>query len=313
MDDPVERFCESVERTVELGRFADLLKVFSCVGIPPEETAQLILVHKQGGARVGPSVWAKIDTRLDHAGFMNRHTAFRSSDSLDVQFRVCRDLVAVQFRSLIFSCSANERAVESCYEELSRKKRQSSGDQDSWNRFLADFAAKSFGGLSVQKTIDGLGPEITLHLAEIRLNDIPGRFAWLCFESLTQRATQSVGGLPAFAGNGHDYEHHIAEILRRAVPQADVQVTRASGDQGADIVFSVGRNKVVIQTKLYSGKVGNDSVQQVYAAKRFYGATAAVVVTNSSFSNSAEALADSLQVVLLHEDEVAGTFAQAYS
>jgi hypothetical protein len=80
--------------------------------------------------------------------------------------------------------------------------------------------------------------------------------------------------------------------------------TPSSGDQGADIIAEINGNIAVIQCKLYSGSVGNDAIQQVYAAKEFYGANLAAVVTNSTFTKSAKQLASRLNVLLLHHDQL---------
>jgi restriction system protein len=84
----------------------------------------------------------------------------------------------------------------------------------------------------------------------------------------------------------------------------DVHLTKASGDQGADVVAKLNGLKIVLQCKYYSQPVGNKAVQEVYAAKDFYGANIAAVVTNSSYTKSAKQLAHSLKVILFHHDDL---------
>lgn len=84
----------------------------------------------------------------------------------------------------------------------------------------------------------------------------------------------------------------------------DSQVTKASGDQGADVVISKGDLRGVVQCKLYSQPVGNKAVQEVHAAKDYYEANFAVVVSNQSFTTSARMLANKLNVYLINEDEI---------
>jgi len=55
------------------------------------------------------------------------------------------------------------------------------------------------------------------------------------------------------------------------------EITKASGDQGADIVAQRSGQKVVVQCKFYTGSVGNRAVQEVSAARHFYGAGYAAV------------------------------------
>ena len=79
----------------------------------------------------------------------------------------------------------------------------------------------------------------------------------------------------------------------------DVQTTKRSGDQGADLFAEKFGRKIVIQAKNYSDNVGNSAVQQVLAAKTFYGCDDSMVVTNSYFTPSAVELAKSGGVSLI--------------
>ena len=99
-----------------------------------------------------------------------------------------------------------------------------------------------------------------------------------------------------------DYERLCAEKLRENGWEANTTVT--TGDQGADILASKYGLRVVIQCKKYSTPVGNAAVQEVHAAKSHYKADAAVVVTNTDFTKSARALANSTDVVLLHHSQL---------
>jgi len=80
--------------------------------------------------------------------------------------------------------------------------------------------------------------------------------------------------------------------------------TPATGDQGADVIANRNGVYMVIQCKLYSSPVGNKAIQEVYAAKGFYGAKLAAVVSNATYTKSAKQLASSLDVLLLHHDQL---------
>ena len=71
-----------------------------------------------------------------------------------------------------------------------------------------------------------------------------------------------------------------------------IEVTKSTGDQGADVLVEKQGIRTVIQAKRYSDKVGNKSVQEVVAAK-------AVVITNNYFTNSAVERAKSNRVELI--------------
>lgn len=102
--------------------------------------------------------------------------------------------------------------------------------------------------------------------------------------------------------SGQDYEVFCATLLEDEGWQA--RLTSHSGDQGADIIANKSGIKLVVQCKYYTGQVGNDAVQQVAAARTFYEADIAVVMSNARYTRSARQLAKSLGVQLLHHDEV---------
>jgi restriction system protein len=97
---------------------------------------------------------------------------------------------------------------------------------------------------------------------------------------------------------GLAFEKHCADILIENGWKAFV--TPPSGDQGADIYAEKGNKRVVIQAKLHRAPIGNKAVQEIHSAKAHYQATTAIVVGNSSFTPSAQQLAHSTGVKLLH-------------
>lgn len=82
------------------------------------------------------------------------------------------------------------------------------------------------------------------------------------------------------------------------------EMTKASGDQGVDLIVVGGGKKIAVQCKLYAGAVGNDAVQQVMAGRVYYGCDVACVVTNSTFTKSAKDLAVKTEVELLHYEKL---------
>lgn len=94
------------------------------------------------------------------------------------------------------------------------------------------------------------------------------------------------------------FEHHVASELRRYGWEAEV--TKASGDQGIDVIASRGRFKVGIQCKYYKGSVPNKAVQEAYTGKSHYNLHGAAVVTTGTFTKSALEVANSTGVVALN-------------
>ncbi|MBI1813477.1 MAG: restriction endonuclease [Deltaproteobacteria bacterium] len=103
-----------------------------------------------------------------------------------------------------------------------------------------------------------------------------------------------------------EYEHQCAELMRTCGFEATV--TKASGDQGVDVIARKPGLTVALQCKLYGSPVGNKAVQEIYAAKSFVGADLAVVVTNNEFTDPARQLAQALGVLLLHDSQIAEYF-----
>jgi restriction system protein len=84
----------------------------------------------------------------------------------------------------------------------------------------------------------------------------------------------------------------------------NARTTKVSGDQGADIIADKNGRTLVVQCKLYSSDVGNKAVQEVIAARTYYRATNAAVVTSTSFTKSARQLAGASDVLLLHHSDL---------
>lgn len=104
------------------------------------------------------------------------------------------------------------------------------------------------------------------------------------------------------AMSGYDFEDFLSKLFTTI--GYDVQVTKRSSDQGADLFAEKFGKKVVIQAKNYRDNVGNAAIQQVLAAKTFYRCDDAMVVTNSFFTPSAKELAESGSVRLINRKEL---------
>ena len=108
---------------------------------------------------------------------------------------------------------------------------------------------------------------------------------------------------------GWEFEKVCCEIFRRSGYSAEV--TARTGDQGADLILNGRSGRVVVQTKRQEATVGNSAVQQVHAAKAFYNAARAVVLTNSAYSDAAKKLAAANGVELLDRQDLARMLAKA--
>ena len=101
---------------------------------------------------------------------------------------------------------------------------------------------------------------------------------------------------------GVEYENFVCGIIRRL--GYTCKRVGQSGDYGADVLVTVKGKILVIQCKFYSGSVGYDAIQQVYAAKSIYNGTWCCVVSNAAFSRQAIEGSRKLRVKLLSHYDI---------
>ena len=99
-----------------------------------------------------------------------------------------------------------------------------------------------------------------------------------------------------------EYEHYCAEQFNRNGWIA--KATQGSSDQGVDVVASKGKNVLIAQCKKYAKPAGNKAVQEIVAGIKYYNANKAVVIATNGFTKSAEKLAMSHKIVLIHHTEI---------
>ena len=97
--------------------------------------------------------------------------------------------------------------------------------------------------------------------------------------------------------SGEAFERHVAALLQQN-GFSNVQVTKASGDYGVDILASKDGERYAIQCKRYAKNIGVKPIQEVYAGAPMYGATKCAVITNMYFSDNGRTLANKLGVQL---------------
>lgn len=86
--------------------------------------------------------------------------------------------------------------------------------------------------------------------------------------------------------NGIEFEHYAAALLANE-GFTDVQVTRASGDNGVDIMATRSGKRYAIQAKRYKGTVSRRAVSDAVAGMLPYGCNACMVITSGHLSPKA--------------------------
>jgi restriction system protein len=122
------------------------------------------------------------------------------------------------------------------------------------------------------------------------------RIAWqLQFAQTTLSQLDQMDGLL--------FEQYLAGLLRERGYNA--QVTRGSGDFGADIILSRGNQRIAVQAKRWRDTVGVGAVQEVIAAREYYQCHATWVIATSRYTSQAQALASKANVTLIDRTTLA--------
>lgn len=109
---------------------------------------------------------------------------------------------------------------------------------------------------------------------------------------------------------GLEFEDYCCSLLQQLGYEA--AVTKASQDDGGDIISKKEGVSYIIQCKNYSTPVGNKAIQEVYTAKGIYKTDNAIVMTNNIFTAQAKKEADILQITLWDRDYLKLLLASSY-
>ena len=112
--------------------------------------------------------------------------------------------------------------------------------------------------------------------------------------------------------SGTEFEDFMAEILHRSGIEV-LELTKASGDFGADIIVNYEGERTAVQCKRYSRPIGVKAVQEAISSMSYYKCTKAAVITNSTFTRQAEELAAESGVILWDRNDVLNFMEQAES
>ncbi len=102
--------------------------------------------------------------------------------------------------------------------------------------------------------------------------------------------------------NGFQFEMFLKVLFEKM--GYNVELTKRSGDQGADLVLVKFGKKTVVQAKQYSKKVSNTAVQEITAAINHYSAQVGMVVTSNEFTPGAIELAHSCGIRLVNRTKL---------
>lgn len=95
---------------------------------------------------------------------------------------------------------------------------------------------------------------------------------------------------------GREFEEFVCELFKRMGYKTII--TKASGDQGVDVIAEKNGIKIGVQAKCYSNAVPNKAIQEVSAGLKHYNLTKGLVITNNYYTTSASELAYSNNIIL---------------
>ena len=96
---------------------------------------------------------------------------------------------------------------------------------------------------------------------------------------------------------GHEFEYFCAELLEKR-GFVEVEVTKASGDYGVDILAEKEGITFAIQCKCHNSPIGVKAIQEAYAGRDYYDRMVGAVMTNQYFTASAVKAAKKLKILL---------------
>lgn len=104
--------------------------------------------------------------------------------------------------------------------------------------------------------------------------------------------------------DGLDFEQYVCRLMERQ-GYRDVHNVRGSGDFGVDVLATRSGVRFAVQVKRYKGNVSRRAISDAVTGKIHFDCDVAMVVTNSYFTASAKALAQSTQCELVDRDLLA--------
>ncbi len=165
----------------------------------------------------------------------------------------------------------------------------SAADSSSLDLLYAYFTRKGRAGEDLESTLD-LVKRVAAEMEAERFR-----------EQLLDESSVHCSDLEMLSG--YEFEAFLKDLFLKM--GYEVEQTRLSGDQGADLVVVKLGERTVVQAKRFMAKVGNKAVQEIVAAMSLYQANAGMVITNSRFTPAAYELAQANEIHLIDGEALA--------
>lgn len=96
---------------------------------------------------------------------------------------------------------------------------------------------------------------------------------------------------------GAEFEKYCAKLLKLKGFK-NIELTRATGDFGVDILAQKDGVSWAFQCKSYDTAIGPHAVMEVYSGKAYYDTMVGAVITDSVFTANAIEMAEKLNIIL---------------
>lgn len=129
--------------------------------------------------------------------------------------------------------------------------------------------------------------------------------AWLDHRRNARRDAlyRATGQAAVDAMTGVEFEHYVAAVLRGV--GYTVELTRATGDFGVDLIATKDGTRTAVQCKRQNRVVNGSAIQQVVAGAAVHDCAATMVVSNHCYTKAAEHLAEVHGCVLVDRTRLA--------
>jgi hypothetical protein len=296
-----------------------LIKIVHClfvVKVTPDEIEKLVLsCGDEVNKNLPKAAIDKVIEKINEKKFLTLIENHQNKDYIFELFTLAKGLRLDSFTSIIESFDHNVSIIYKYRNILASKKTQSIkkdkwGDIDEslWAKTLSEFANDKLIGMTYEGFMKMMPEEVTLHFEMHNLDEILGRFAWYALSANIKpndAKAENESPVNATLETGEDFEIYIKNLIELENSDVIVEITPRTGDHGADLIVNTEHARFAIQAKYYTGNVGNAAVQEIYAAKDYYDANFAIVVTNSDYTTAARVLASKLGVLLSYDHEIA--------
>lgn len=163
----------------------------------------------------------------------------------------------------------------------------------------------AFGGLESNLIENWINVYLNLHGVDTTLEQTRNAIENIRLEKFEESiySDEIIINLPDYNSmSGYEFEALIGkQFSSLGYP---VRHTPGSRDQGADLIIQNGRDTIAIQVKNYTGPVGNGAIQEVVASMGIYNANKAMVISSSTYTQSARDLATANNVILWDETDL---------